>query len=126
MFRHILVATDGSACADVAVAHARQLAERFGARLDAIHVDAGHGHVGRVREQVGAVRRAGIPGRLTVIQSGDEEGALITGFAGRDGADLIVAGMRGNGPTEGEATGRVAQRLLELAPCPVYQVPAPA
>jgi nucleotide-binding universal stress UspA family protein len=47
----------------------------------------------------------------------------IANLATEVGADMIVVGTRGHSPVGGVFAGSVAQRLLQVAPCPVLAVP---
>jgi nucleotide-binding universal stress UspA family protein len=66
----------------------------------------------------------GIRAVLRVVNfPGMQPAQAIADLASEVGADMIVVGTRGHSPTVGVFAGSVAQRLLQVAPCPVLAVP---
>jgi nucleotide-binding universal stress UspA family protein len=85
--------------------------------------------VEEVRSLVSDVTESGISGALRVVNfPGMQPAQCIADVASEVGADMIVVGTRGHSPVGGVFAGSVAQRLLQIAPCPVLAVPpgAPA
>ena len=132
-YRRVLVATDFSAAADLALDEAIRIAAEMRATLVVLHVD----HL-----PLPAWRRQGVAGRTQRDRSDAErklsrrllrawrthiaatpileQGApdlKIVEVAEREGADLIVMGTRG--PTERLILGSVAARVVANAPCAV-------
>jgi len=65
-----------------------------------------------------------IRGALRVVnRPGMQPAQCIADIASEVGADMIVVGTRGHSPVGGVFAGSVAQRLLQVAPCPVLAVP---
>jgi nucleotide-binding universal stress UspA family protein len=141
MFSHIVLALDGSAASEAALAAAGELARRDGARVTVVHVaefvpatnpgypvEAGEQLVReRIAAHVGQLRSAGIETRRVGDHSVVGGPAhVIARIARESGADLIVTGTRGHGALADILLGSVAQKLLHLAPCPVLVVPVPA
>ena len=80
--------------------------------------------VEEVRSLVGDVTESGIRGVLRVVNfPGMQPAQGIADVASEVGADVIVVGTRGHSPVGGVFAGSVAQRLLQVAPCPVLAVP---
>src|SRR5262249_53419439 len=126
VFRNILVAIDGSADADRALAHAIEVAECANARLTIFGVvpapptfawaTPGAGGVGdigeRAREETERIVRAAVervPGSVgltSIVVDGPVERALVEQIdAGRH--DLVVMGSRGRGPVRSALLGSV-------------------
>ena len=85
--------------------------------------------VEEVRSLVSDVTESGIRGALRAVNyPGMQPAQCIADIATEVGADMIVVGTRGHSPVGGVFAGSVAQRLLQVAPCPVLAVPpgAPA
>ncbi len=84
----------------------------------------GPGLIEEVRSVVSDVTESGIRAVLRVVNfPGMQPAQSIADLANEVGADLIVVGTRGQSPTVGVFAGSVAQRLLQVAPCPVLAVP---
>ena len=146
----VLLATDGSAEAELAARTAADLAQKTGSQLHVIHV-FGIAPVGppvyseamdlqgealeeeaeeqiseqRAREvlevEVGKVRSAG----GTVVEAHLIEGRIapeIVGLAEQIGAGLIVMGARGVGGIRRALTGSVSDSVVRHAHCPVLVV----
>jgi len=139
-FRTIIWATDGSNVADHAMPFARDLAKTDGAKLITVHVDeliAGkalsgplhgdeHDVQAQVRANVQRLRDEGIDAELVVTAVGVGGAAHAIADIARDrGADVIVAGTRGQSALRGLIVGSVTHRLLHIAPCAVLAVPPP-
>ena len=139
MFNVVVVASDGSDPADLALAFAKDLAVDQKARLVVVYVDElvpGHGGAHhaqalgpeiqtKVSDQVDALKAGGLDAEFQVHQvkvSGPAH--AIADAASEAKADLIIIGSTGSGPLRGLLLGSVAHRLLQIAPCPVLVVPA--
>lgn len=71
-----------------------------------------------------ALRRRGQDATALLVQGDPAE--LIVAEAEKLGADIIVLGSRGHGPTYEFLIGSVAHDVLRHAPCPVLLVPVAA
>lgn len=139
MPKTIIWASDGSDNAARALPHARALLDRERSMLIAVHVaqeqliqDRGgeqaerddRGLVEEIRSLVGGITESGVKAALRVVNfPGMQPARSIADVAAEVGADLIVVGTRGHSPVGGVFAGSVAQRLLEISPCPVLAVP---
>jgi nucleotide-binding universal stress UspA family protein len=139
MPKTIIWASDGSDNAARALPHATALLDGEGSMLIAVHVAQEHstqnpdnapaegdgpGLVEEVRSVVSDVTESGIRAVLRVVNfPGMQPAQCIADLASEVGADMIVVGTRGHSPTVGVFAGSVAQRLLQVAPCPVLAVP---
>jgi nucleotide-binding universal stress UspA family protein len=119
MFGIIMLATDGSPGANAALACAQRLALAYGSSILVVYVAADAGMTRRIRDQVSQLRDVGIRSRLAVVSGGGDGASVIARLAGAWNADVLMVGATGGG----RAMGRVTQRLLELAPCPVLAIP---
>lgn len=142
MPRTIIWATDGSENATRALPHATALLDGEGALLIAAHMaverptdgpdrelqDAPAGNL--AEEAQGLVTELAERGVKAVLRvanfPGMQPAQSIANLAAEVGADIIVVGTRGHSPVAGVLVGSVAQRLLEVAPCPVLAVPPAA
>ena len=138
----ILVAVDGSPCADRAVAFAISQAKAW-RELPEIHLL--HVHlpipIGRVQAHIGHdtlqayYREEAEAALASARQALDAAGAAYTAHihvgqpaeviakvAGEIACDMIVMGTHGRGAMASLVTGSVAARALHLAPCPVLLV----
>lgn len=144
MFKHILVAVDGSDHSDRATACAADLAAKCGARLTLLHVMT---HAGSNRVPDGLrdlarmediqvteadmlssvadaiLRRAedishehGAATLETAIEEGDPAHAIVEYCKSHD-VDLIVLGRRGLGGLAGLLMGSVSHKVAHLADC---------
>jgi nucleotide-binding universal stress UspA family protein len=143
----ILVATDGSAAADAALAESISLAAESGDEIVAITVwralqgDFGVAHpsVGTLDDILDAERNhaesalhdaihraeaAGVPIR-TRLAAGDPAEQICT-YAREIGARLIAVGTRGHGAITALLVGSVSDAVIRQAPCPVLVVHATA
>ncbi len=140
MFKHILVALDGSACATHAFDLALALAKVEGARLDVCSIAEpipAAGAVSRleleealaeangraqliVDEGVAKATNAGLKAKGNV--SLGEPGYEIVEYARKIGADAIVLGTHGRTGLKRLFMGSVAEGVLRTAPVPVVTV----
>ena len=124
MFSTILLATDGSPGAHAAVLSAAALAQQNGSRIIVVHATGAEDTPQGVRDQVGELRRAGIPARLAVVENDEGAASAIAQMATAWKADVVVTGIRGAGSAlRGAVAGGFVQRLVALSPCPVLAVP---
>ena len=145
MLESILVATDGSDAAGVAVSHAIGLAAALGARLHIVSayapVSERHLRIERVqvpsdvqvnlREEVLALleasqrdaEAAGVSRVETFARVGDAADAILD-VAEEQGSDLIVVGNKGMTGATRFLLGSVPQKVSHHAPCSVMIVRA--
>ncbi len=144
MFKTIVVPTDGSDHARKAVSVAVDLAEKYGARVIAVHVmppiDAGSlpdelkrfaqneipGGTNRqvleaIGEQILQEARSQSEGETapdveTRLETGDPAAAILE-TAESEKADLIVMGSRGLSHLKGLLMGSVSHKVSQLSPC---------
>ena len=145
-FKAILVATDFSECAGAAFRVAKNLAQRFGAKIVLLHVIQQR-IVARVAEHLNVAPDSLVPEFREKAQQqldeflgqcgcGDlEVTSMVTvgipfqeiAVIARDlAADLIVMGgygRSGRGPIEEVFFGSTAEKVVRLLPCPVLCVP---
>ena len=140
-FKRILVATDFSEPAGLALEYAQTLARRFGATLVVVHVledpfpiapefdppEVAAYRTGLVekarRELAHAVAGVADVEVHTEVQVGSAAGRIADAAAAHQ-ADLIVMGTRGRGLVAAWLTGSVAERVVRTADCPVMTVHA--
>jgi nucleotide-binding universal stress UspA family protein len=131
----VVWATDGSKAAESALAAVRRFLPEI--RVIAVHCDqrvSGRGGVyslfadeddlrAFIEAKVEELKDEGLD-IVLVVRSGHASPAdAVSAVASRRDADCIVCGTRGCGALRGAFLGRVAQRLLQIAPCPVIAVP---
>jgi nucleotide-binding universal stress UspA family protein len=137
----ILHPTDFSACADHALAHAIEVAERFDARLHILHVvneldpdwygitEADERAV-TLRDQIRAEARdrlhdlapeAHVESTVSLEVSFDVAGS-ITGYVDEHAVDLVVMGTHGRRGLDRLMLGNVADKIIRHAACPVLTV----
>ena len=139
--KHILVPIDFSEYSRLAAVYARELAERFGARVHLLHVvheplimgpdpDAGGAMVNmedvRQSTELSLTEWANDHmGHDTKIERGVRVGAAyveIVRYAREHDIDLIVLGSHGRTGLMHVLLGSVAEREIRKAPCPVMTV----
>jgi maltose/moltooligosaccharide transporter len=133
MYRRVVVGTDGSATAMVAVTRAAELAAEVRAELRVVVVyEHGHGtelapliaRGGRTPELLDAVKR------YTSAHGGEPEFHLLAGDAAEQvvalavevGADLVVVGNKGIGGVKDTIRGSIPTKISRNAPCDVLIV----
>jgi nucleotide-binding universal stress UspA family protein len=138
MFKNILVAVDGSDCANQAVYVAANLARALGANLCIITAfDPVPAYVGAAsylmavkaqREEAGKILREAIkvagefPGKLdSEIQEGRPADAILRAAKAHK-VDLIVMGARGLGTLSGILLGSQSLKVLHHTDCPVLVI----
>lgn len=146
MFKHILVATDGSSRADKAIAAALQLARTCGepsvtalmvvpdyTTMDVVEVVFKNGPrfedlresfaaEGRRRLDEALRKHAGAERIERLVAVGDAPYTEIVKTAERLGCDLIVIAARGRGAVKSALLGSQASHVLSLATVPVLMV----
>ena len=134
MYRHILIATDGSNPSERALSAGLSLAKHLGAEVSVIVVEAPFsdfdmpaGNQGeRIKQHAaGVLRSAAETGKQNdvacdCIQVGPTEvhDAIIANARER-GCDLIVMGSRGTSGLSLELLGSIAQKVLTISTIPV-------
>jgi universal stress protein A len=136
--QHILVPTDFSPSADRALEYAITLAQPLQARLTLLHVchptpwamgdipassleaylqgreaDAQH----QMQAAQERVHQAGLPCDSVIVEGIPYQ--TIVDLAGNRGVDLIVRGTHGRTGLLHVRLGSIAERVVQLAPCPV-------
>ena len=138
-YRSIVVGTDGSPTAEVAVREAAELAKKFGARLTVVSAFVPHPseEIARSQEEVPAelrwmltdsaqaedkaghgrelARELGVDVRVRV-QSGDPADVIVD-VAEDVGADLIVVGSKGMTSATRFVLGNVPNKVSHHTPC---------
>jgi nucleotide-binding universal stress UspA family protein len=136
----ILLATDGSEDAALALNAAVDLSARAGSELHVVHVWRAFAPRSEhatslemdarlhereawklLRGQVEAAEAA-VGGKVTAHLKEGRPAEAISGLAEGLGAGLIVLGSRGVGPVERLVMGSVSEGVVDLAPCPVLLV----
>jgi nucleotide-binding universal stress UspA family protein len=132
----IVVPSDGSTAAEPQLASARALARATGARIVVAHInELVRGHMGAhplhageevleatVRDQVDALRGAGVRAELQIKASSAELATAIADLAHKCNADLIVTRKGRRHSLTSMPFGNVSRRLVGLASCPVLVV----
>jgi nucleotide-binding universal stress UspA family protein len=136
----IIWATDGSSGAEEALPAACQLAELSGGQIVAVHIsNRFNGRSGGwsgaaleedvialIEHEVDDLRERGYFANLVVRRSHQDAAETIASMAGELHADVIVCGTHGRSPAASALLGSFTQRLLHVAPCPVFAVPPTA
>ncbi|MDY7106563.1 MAG: universal stress protein [Actinomycetota bacterium] len=130
--KRILVATDGSSSAEVAVLWAGELAAATGAQVVAATVVEPHGHDPQpTRDEVALqltdqwtlpLTKLGVD-HEPVVLVGDPRVELAD-LASSGDFDVVVTGARGAGGFHGLVLGGVAHYLAHHTPCPLIAAPA--
>jgi nucleotide-binding universal stress UspA family protein len=136
----ILVAVDGSACSDRAVQHALGLVEAgLGTELHLLNVqpnlggaiaafvakeqiDAHHREEGNkaLASAVALAAKAAVPAKVHIGVG--RQGEIVSDFAGKLGAGLVVLGTRGHTGLAGVLLGSVTQDVIAHVKVPVTLV----
>jgi len=142
--KNILVATDFSEPAAVALAYGRDLARTFNARLHVVHfVDDVLMHYSPEIGLVGAELQKDLErvawrdldaiitsddartlALITDVRTSINAAAGIVDYAKKCEIDLIITGTHGRGAVKQLLMGSVAERVVRTAPCPVLTVHA--
>ncbi|MCH1770718.1 MULTISPECIES: universal stress protein [Metallosphaera] len=140
MFKHILVAFDGSENAKRALNVAVDLSKRYEAKLDVVEVvdtsvllGAGIGPVppdvieslyNKARADIESAKKiadqAGVKAEGVIVE-GDPATAIMD-YASKNGVDLIVTGSRGLSTIKRMFLGSVSSRIIHEAKMPVLVV----
>ncbi len=119
--KNILVATDGSEHARMAVLEAIEIAKRCGSRLTAISVVPSEDEKEKARVYAGdavqAAQKAGISAGTMALVGKPHE--IIAGTAKSMGADLIVMGAYGKTGLKKLLMGSTTEKVIGLASCAV-------
>jgi nucleotide-binding universal stress UspA family protein len=143
MYRHILIATDGSALADKAVGHGLGLAQALGARVTALvvevpfsihdlpdslrqapealarHAEIGRKHAAQVLERVaGSAKAAGVACETVQVEHSRPSEAIV-GTAKDKGCDVIVMASHGRRGISATVLGSVTNHVLTHTTIPV-------
>jgi nucleotide-binding universal stress UspA family protein len=147
MYEHILIPTDGSDTANVAVDHAVDLAAKYGAQLHALYVvDIDAVNFGLGTEQVDRIRQGNF-GEMTELKEKADEATgavvdvaaehgvevreevrvgtphdVIAGYADTNDIDLVVMGSHGRSGVRRALLGSVTERVLRSTHVPVLVV----
>jgi nucleotide-binding universal stress UspA family protein len=143
--QNILVPTDFSEPSDSALVYGRTLARTFNARLHVLHVvdDSaflagvdGYALNGRtvLADMTDEAEKQLLtclteedwrdPKTITEVWTGAAAPGIVD-YARQEAIDLIVMGSHGRGFISGLLTGRVAEKVVRIAPCPVLTVRTP-
>ncbi|WP_276249745.1 universal stress protein [Haloarcula rara] len=147
MYENILIPTDGSKTANVAVEHAVDLAAKYGATVHALYVvdpdwlaySLGSEQLDRIRqgnfgemgdveadaaEATGVVADAARDHDVEVIEEvrGGTPHEIITSYADNEDIDLIVIGSHGRSGVRRALLGSVTERVLRSSHLPTLVV----
>lgn len=140
--KNILVATDFSEPAAVALNYGRDLARTFKARLHVLHVvddvllhySPEVGLIGQdLQKDLEKIATRDLEALITdddrrtleltsVVQSNVGAASGIVDYARTHAIDLIITGTHGRGAVKHLLMGSVAERVVRIAPCPVLTV----
>ena len=123
MFRHILVPTDGSAGADIAIQSSIRFAKSIGARVTGLHVvpldDASPAEADPCLIAVQhSARQYSVPCDVAVAKSDDVSGAIFQAAYDRQ-CDLIAIASHGRKDTRDVTLGHDTQEVLARSQIPV-------
>ena len=133
MFKHILVAIDGSSYSQKALPTAIEVAQKFASDVFILHVsehDRGRAAIYSIEtpaeatrlvaDAVKSVRDAGITakGELKEVAAGHVAKAIME-TAGANKIDLVVMGSRGLSDVQGLLLGSVTHKVLQMVKVPV-------
>jgi len=147
MYENILIPTDGSKTANVAVEHAVDLAAKYGARLHALYVvDVDAVNFGLGTEQVDRIKQGNF-GEMTELKENADAATdavlsvasdrdvevheevrvgtpheVIAGYADNEAIDLVVMGSHGRSGVRRALLGSVTERVLRSTHVPVLVV----
>jgi nucleotide-binding universal stress UspA family protein len=147
MYERILIPTDGSDVAESAVAHALDLAERYGAEvhalyvvdIDSVNLSLGTEQVDRLKQgrfsEMGELKEKADEATAAVAERGAERGVdvvehvsggrphkVIADYAEDHEMDLIVMGSHGRAGVRRALLGSVTERTLRSTHVPVLVV----
>ncbi|MBX0287841.1 universal stress protein [Halomicroarcula sp. F28] len=147
MYENILIPTDGSKTANVAVEHAVDLAAKYGATVHALYVvdpdwlaySLGSEQLDRIRqgnigemdeleadaaEATGVVADAAREKDIEVVEAvrGGTPHKIITNYADSNDIDLVVIGSHGRSGVRRALLGSVTERVLRSTHLPVLVV----
>jgi len=143
--KNVLVATDGSKAAVLAVRAAVDISGKTGAELHVVHVwqglpsrtypaasrdyclayewEAEREARGLLEQQIDWIRTSGgIVARAHLRRGRPAEETA--GLSKNLGVDLVVVGSRGAGTVKRLVTGSVSERIIQPAPCPTWSCAA--
>jgi nucleotide-binding universal stress UspA family protein len=144
VLKNILVATDFSEPAAVAMAYGRDLARTYQARLHVVHIVQDvlthySPEVGLVSEQLQKDLEELAWRDLDALVTDDDRRTMsivanvktssniasgIVAYAKANAIDLIITGTHGRSAVKQLVMGSVAERVVRTAPCPALTVPA--
>jgi nucleotide-binding universal stress UspA family protein len=136
--KHVLVAVNFDDASNVALRYARSLSRTFGARLHVIHVMENlflrpmandpraieAGITRRLLDTLSEEDRTELHA-LPVIRTSDAPAEEIVKYAQAEHIDLIVMGTHGRPGFAHLLMGRVAEKVVRTAPCPVLTLRHP-
>lgn len=136
-YRNILVPTDGSPGARLAMDHAIAISKAFDGTIHAMSVDEGSGslHQDQLRndpediateatEEAARKGKANDVSVTTVVKSGTPEQAIVS-YAEETDIDLIVMGTEGQTGLKNILFGSVAEETVRKSSVPVLAVQSP-
>lgn len=147
MYDNILIPTDGSTTANVAVSHAVDLAAQYGAKLhalyvvdiDAVNFGLGTEQVDRIKQgnfgEMSEIRENADAATGVVVDAAAERDVsvheevrvgtphdVIAGYADNQDIDLVVMGSHGRSGVRRALLGSVTERVLRSTHVPVLVV----